>query len=87
MVEPHCGHVLFSVPTKKRGLVVSVSSDAIGFGVGAGVGVGVGFGFGVGSGLDKHPENPITAMAPANARDLRSSRLPIFIIPIIYCST
>ena len=61
--------------------------DGIGVevGVGAGVDLGVGFdvGAGVGSGdntnLEKPIIVPITAIAPASARDLINLRLPIFI--------
>ena len=74
---------------------------ASGFGVGAGVGEGVGAGaasgfgtsfinvgrsYGIGSIFDMiYPKCPIVTIAPASARDLRNSRLPIFTdTPIAY---
>jgi|GEM_PF-6327345 len=76
----HCGHFLVSVK-----FLLFVDLD-VGLGSTV-VGLGVGVGVSAGSRVDKHPEKPIAAIAPANARDLRNLRLPIFMVLVSYCPT
>ncbi|MDD3292198.1 MAG: hypothetical protein PHD13_06135 [Methanocellales archaeon] len=79
----HWGHFLVSVKFLLLDLDIGVNSTVVGLGVGMGVGMGVG----AGSGLDKHPEKPIVAIAPANARYFRNLRLPIFIVLVLHGPT